>query len=203
MRRNKIEKMKGSMLLMGLVSLILIACQPKSEYQKVKERELASGKVVEDLFLDLRLGMGRKEFYGTCWELNKKGTLTNGAHYLQIQYRPKMPSGKEVLMHFYPQFEDNRLYFMPVELSYPSWFPGNEEYSNDKLLEDVLGLMKEWYGEGFFEVANKEKTISAYVKIDGNRLIRVFKKDLTSVRVEILDLRVRDISEMNKKDEAA
>jgi len=195
--------MKGRVILMGLASLILIACQPKSDYQKIKERELASGKVVEELFLGLSLGMGQKEFYGTCWELNKKGILTNGAHYLQVQYKPQMPSGKEVLMHFYPQFEENRLFFMPVELIYPNWFPGNEEYSNDKLLEDVLGLLKGWYGEGFFEVANKDKTIFAFVKIDGNRLIRVFKKDLTSVRVEILDLRVRDISEMNKKDEAA
>ncbi|RZS95978.1 hypothetical protein [Cecembia calidifontis] len=203
MRKIRIEKMKGGMLMMGFMSLMLLACQPKSEYQKVKERELASGKVVEDLFLDLRFGMGRKQFYGTCWELNKKGILTNGAHHLQVQYKPSMPSGKEALMHFYPQFEDNQLFFMPMEFNYPSWFPGNEEYSNDKLLEDVLGLLTGWYGEGFFEVSNKEKTITAFVKIDGNRLIRVFKKDLTSVRVEMLDLRVRDISEMNKKDEAA
>ncbi|WP_245889593.1 hypothetical protein [Cecembia rubra] len=195
--------MNSSKMLMGLMSLMLLACQPKSEYQRIKEKELASGKMVEELFLDLRFGMGRKEFFTTCWEHNKNGVLTNGAHYLQVQYKPVMPSGKDALMHFYPQFEDNKLYYMPMEFSYPNWFPGNEEYSNEKLLEDVLGLLKEWYGEGFFEVANRDRSVSAFVKIDGNRLIRVFKKNLTTIRVEMLDLRVKDLSEMNKNDEAA
>jgi hypothetical protein len=193
---------------MKSVSIVIIfictlwACQPKSEYEEIKERELSSGKVVEDLFLDLRFGMGKKEFFGTCWEHNKNGILTNGAHHLMVQYKPEMPSGKVTDMFFYPQFEENKLYFMPMEFVYPAWFPGNEEYSNENLFEDVVGLMGTWYGEGFFEVANKDRSIRAMVKIDGNRLIRVFKKDISTVRVEILDMRVKDISEMIKEDEA-
>ena len=88
---------------------------------------------------------------------------------------------------------------MPMEFIYPEWFPGNEEFSNDKLMDDVIGLLESWYGEGFFEVANKDKTIRAMVKIDGNRLIRVFKKDISYVRAEILDLRVKDITDLTKK----
>jgi hypothetical protein len=194
--------MKSVWILIVLMCTVL-ACQPKSEYDRVKERELSSGKVVEDLFLDLRFGMGRKEFFGTCWEHNKKGILTNGAHHLMVQYKPEMPSGKVADMFFYPQFEENKLYFMPMEFVYPAWFPGNEAYSNEKLFEDVVDLMGNWYGEGFFEVANKDRSIRAMVKIDGNRLIRIFKKDISSVRVEILDLRVKDISEMKKEDDAA
>ena len=194
--------MKSVWILIVLMGTVL-ACQPKSEYDRVKERELSSGKVVEDLFLDLRLGMGRKEFFGTCWEYNKKGILTNGGHHLMVQYKPEMPSGKVTDMFFYPQFEENKLYFMPMEFVYPAWFPGNEDYSNEKLFEDVVDLMGNWYGEGFFEVANKDRSIRAMVKIDGNRLIRVFKKDISTVRVEILDLRVKDISEMKKEDDAA
>jgi hypothetical protein len=194
--------MKRVSILILLIATML-ACQPKSEYELVKERELSSGKVVEDLFLDLRFGMGRKEFFGTCWEHNKKGILTNGAHHLMVQYRPEMPSGKETNMFFYPKFEENKLYFMPMEFVYPSWFPGNEEFSNEKLLQDVVTLMEQWYGDGFFEVANKDRSIRAMVKIDGNRLIRVFKKDISTVRVEMLDLRVKDISEMNKENDAA
>lgn len=203
MRKKRIEKMKSSVLLLGWMGLLLLSCQPKSEYQKVKEEELASGKVVEELFLDLRFGMERKEFFATCWEHNKKGILTNGAHVLQVQYKPTMPSGKDTNMFFYPSFEDNKLYFMPMEFVYGGWFPGNEEYGNDKLMEDVVTFLEGWFGEGFFEVSNKSKTVKAMVKIDGNRLIRIFKKDLKSVRVEILDLRVKDIAEMNKKDEEA
>jgi hypothetical protein len=149
------------------------------------------------------LEWAEKSFLGTCWEHNKNGILTNGAHYLQIQYQPEVISGKEVLMHFYPQFEDNRLYFMPMEFSYPSWFPGNEEFTNDKLLEDVLALMIDWYGDDFFEVSNKEQTVKAFVNINGNRLIRIFKKNMISVRVEMLDLRVKDISDMIIKDDEA
>lgn len=182
------------------MAVLVISCRPKTEFDKVKERELASGKVVEDLFLDLKFGMVRKDFFATCWEWNKKGVLTNGSHMLQILYQPEVPSGKEVNMHFYPQFEDGRLYFMPIEFSYPAWFPGNEAFEVDRLMEDVLGLMQSWYGDVFFEVSNKNKTVKAMVSVDGNRLIRIFKKDMTSVRVEMLDLRVKDISDMIKKD---
>ncbi|WP_291778291.1 hypothetical protein [Cecembia sp.] len=194
--------MKYKVLIFGLMALAL-SCQPKTEYDKLKERELASGRVVEDLFLDLRFGMGRKEFFATCWEHNKNGILTNGAHYLQIEYKPEVPSGKSVRMNFYPQFDDNHLYFMPMEFQYDSWFPGNENFTNDKLLVDVLGLLKEWYGEDFLEVSNKSKTVKAFVRIDGNRWIRVFIKDMTTVRVEMLDLRIKDIADMtNNRDEA-
>ena len=182
-----------------LVVLSVVACKPKSEYEQVKEKELASGKVVEELFLDLHFGMPKKEFFGTCWEYNKKGLLTNGSHYLQVQYQPVMPSGKRANMFFYPEFEEDKLFFMPMEFIYLEWFPGNEEFSNDKLMDDVIGLLESWYGEGFFEVANKDKTIRAMVKIDGNRLIRVFKKDISYVRAEILDLRVKDITDLTRK----
>ncbi len=185
-----------------MVVIVGHACGTKSEYDMIKKRELESGKVVEDLFLDLKFGMNRKEFYGTCWELNKKGILTNGSHHLMIQYKPEMPSKKETDMHFYPDFEDNKLYFMPIEFIYSAWFPTNTEFNNAKLMDDVVSLLGSWYGDGFFEVANKDKTIRAMVKIDGNRLIRVFKKNLSTVRVEMLDLRVKDISEMVNEEDA-
>ena len=187
-------------LLIFIISFSMVtSCLPKTEYEKVKERELASGKIVEELFLDLKFGMGKKEFFTTCWEWNKKGVLTNGSHVLQVRYSPEMPSGKAVEMFFYPEFEDGKLYFMPIELRYPGWSPTSPETTNEKLLEDALGLLKGWYGEGFFEVKDKSGEVSVWVKIDGNRLIRAFIKDMTNVRIEMLDLRVKGISEVNKK----
>lgn len=41
------------------------------------------------------------------------------------------------------------------------------------------------------------------VKIDGNRLLCAFKKDIIAIRVEMLNLRVKDISEMNKQENDA
>lgn len=176
---------------------IAMACQPKTEYERVKEQELASGRIVENLFLDLKFGMARKDFFTTCWEWNKKGVLTNGSHVLQVKYSPEMPSGKETEMFFYPEFENDKLYFMPIELRYPGWSPTSPETTNEKLLSDVVGLMENWYGPGFFEVKDKSGQIRVWVKIDGNRLIRIFIKNRTSVRVEMLDLRVKGISEIN------
>ena len=190
-------------LIVFLALGLVMACKTKSEYDLVKEKELASGKVVEDLFLDIKFGMGREDFFALCGKHNQNRVLINGDHYLQVQYIPRMPSGKSVEMNFFPDFEEDKLFFMPMEFSYNDWFPGNEEFSNDKLITDVVDLLESWYGEGFFEVANKDKSISAMVKIDGNRLIRVFKKNINTVRVEILDLRVKDITEMTKKVEDA
>ncbi|MFC0655149.1 hypothetical protein [Mongoliitalea lutea] len=192
---------KGLVTGVLLIIFFLASCTSKTEYEQVKERELKSGKVVEELFLDLRLGMGRKDFYGTCWEHNKNGILTNGAHYLQVLYNPILPSGKVANMHFYPKFEEDHLYYMPIEILYQDWFPTNEEFSIDNLMKDVMAMLEKWYGEGFFEVSNKGKTVSAMVKVDGNRVIRVHKKNINTVRVEILDLRIKDFTQLNKQDE--
>lgn len=203
---KRINQLQSSRLFgigLGFILSLFLAfsCTTKSTYEEVKARELKSGKVVEDLFLDLRLGMGRKDFYGTCWEHNKNGILTNGAHYLQVLYNPVFPSGKVANMHFYPKFEEDHLYYMPIEFIYRDWFPGNEEFSIDNLMVDVMGILEKWYGDGFFEVSNKEKTVKAMVKVDGNRVIRVHKKNINTVKVEILDLRIKDFAQLNKSDE--
>lgn len=179
----------------------MLSCAQKTEYDIIKERELSSGKTINELFLDLSFGMDKKTFYTTCWEHNKKGILTNGGHALSIHYKPEMPSGKNADMYFYPQFAEDKLIFMPIEFTYPSWFPNTEEYSSTLLKEDVVDLLEIWYGPGFFEVSNKDKSISAMVKIDGNRLIRVFKKNLQSVRVEMMDLREVDFKDFKKKED--
>jgi len=181
----------------------MFSCAQKTEYDIIKERELSSGKIINELFLDINFGMDKKTFYTTCWEHNKKGILTNGGHALSIHYKPEMPSGKTADMYFYPQFEDDKLIFMPIEFMYPAWFPNKDEYSSTVLREDVVELLETWYGPGFFEVTNKDKSISAMVKIDGNRLIRVFKKNLKSVRVEMMDLRAIDLNDFMKKKNGA
>src|SRR5688572_28692216 len=98
------------------LSLLLFSC--KSEYEKLEEKELASGKKVNELFLGLELGMERRSFYETCWQLNKEGKLTNGPSELSVEYNVEMPSGKQAKMMFYPKFEHDKIYLMPVEFSY-------------------------------------------------------------------------------------
>ncbi len=172
-----------------LAILVLFSC--KTEYEKLEERELSSGKQVNELFLGLELGMTRKDFFQTCWDLNKQGLLTNGPTELSVEYSPKMPSGNTAKMRFYPRFEQDKIYLMPIEFQYEGYAPWNEELNVDNLRDDVIALFEEWYGPGFLEVSNEDKTKVVFVKMDGNRRIRIFKKTLAIVRVEISDLPVQ------------
>lgn len=176
---------------------LLSSCTLETEYEKIKKRELASGKVYKDLFLGLEFEMARKQFFETCWELNQQGILINGAHELMVRYQPELPSGNPVNMFFYPRFEEEKIYYMPVEFQYQNWFPTNQETTAEKLVDDVVGLFESWYGQGFFKVEDKSGAF-AMVKIDGNRLIRVYIKSLSAVRVDILDMRIKDIKDVSK-----
>ncbi|MCH7398735.1 hypothetical protein MM236_12090 [Belliella sp. DSM 107340] len=187
--------MKLKLVLMILGIGLFFSCDRKTEYEKVKQRELESGKVVDELFLGLKFGMPRKEFFGTCWELNKEGVLMQGAHALKVQYKPELPSGKMANMFFYPKFEEGRIFYMPVEFQYRDWFPTNPEYSSENLVMDVVAYFEELYGEGFFKVEDSSGAF-AMVKVDGNRLVRVHIKSLSAVSVDILDLRIKDIKDI-------
>jgi len=59
-----------------LLCLILGSCQ--TPYEKMVTREMASGKEVKEIFLGIELGMSKKDFFETCWELNSQGILSNG-----------------------------------------------------------------------------------------------------------------------------
>lgn len=171
-----------------LISVLLFACE--SQYQKIERKELASGEINNELFLSLELGMDKRDFFETCWQLNKEGILTNGPTELSVEYSLELPSGKPAKMRFYPDFVEDKIYLMPVEFVYDGWAPWNEELSVEKLREDVIAQFEKWYGPGFFEVSNEDKTLIAFVKIDGNRRVRIFKKSLSSVRAEIVDLKM-------------
>lgn len=177
--------------IIALACLISILPSCKTDYQKLEERELSSGRIENELYLGLELGMTRKQFFETCWELNQEGVLINGPSELSVIYNLTMPSDKPGTMSFYPKFYEDQIYLMPIEFSYEGWAPWNEELAADKLLKDTIALFEKWYGEGFIEVSNEDRSQIAYVKMDGNRRIRIFKKHLSSVRAEIADLPVQ------------
>lgn len=170
---------------------ILFITSCGSEYQRLEERELESGKVVNELFFGLELGMDQKQFFEICWARNKEGILTNGPSELSVEHSLVFPSGNPGKMRFYPEFEEGKIYLMPVEFSYDGWSPWNENLKVENLREDVVKLFEKWYGEGFIEVTNEDKSQIAFVKMDGNRRIRVFKKTISSVRAEIVDLPIQ------------
>lgn len=180
-------KLKNSLVALTLL-VLLAAC--RSEYQKMEERELSSGKIKNELFLGLELGMSQNEFYEACWDMNKQGVLTNGPTELSVEHKVEMPSGNVSFMRFFPKFEEKKIYLMPVEYTYEGWAPWNEELDAEHLLKDVVSLYEDWYGPGFIKVSDRDQTKSAWVKVDGNRRIRIFKKHLSVVRAEFLDLNI-------------
>jgi len=165
------------------------SCSSDSDqYNAIVKKELAKGIRVDSLFLGIHFGMTSKEFYGYCWELNKKGLLTDGNNNTAVLYKInelKYPAS----MNFYPQFFDNRIGVMGVNFQYDGWAPWNKGLFADSLLPDVLTMYKRWYpgGNDFIKITNKEK-VSVYVKVDGNRRITIGRFNDMLVKVDYTDL---------------
>lgn len=176
-------------LLFISIGLIMVNCSnPQREYQTMLSEELESGVRNDSLFLSLHFNMTRKEFFTTCWELNKQGYIRQGPQNLSVQYMLDDELRYPATFNFYPQFHNDKIYRMPVEISYQVISPTDPTRSTDSLLVDVKKLMTEWYGDGFLYLENEEEGKRLYVKVDGNRRIRIFKKDLSTIAVDITDM---------------
>jgi hypothetical protein len=163
-----------------------ISCNQKSDYHQIVEKELAKGERYDSLFLGIFLGMEKEQFYQHCWELNKQQIITNGASNLSVRYDLKTLK-KPAVMNFYPTFHEDKIIEMPVRISYLAWAPWNRELQSDSLQVDVLKWCENVYGKGFIEVKHP-KHGSAFVKVDGNRRISIFREDERSVQVWFVDL---------------
>lgn len=171
------------------LSLIFMytSCTKKSEYQKLVDTELAKDIRQDSLFLGISLQMESKAFFGHCWELNKQGILTNGVAN-QVKYDVSEDFTHDASMFFYPKFVEGKIFEMPMEFQYNDWALWNQELSVDKLMEEVKDLLEDWYGEGFIKMVSDDGTKSVWVKVDGNRRIRVYRKSISAVAVVFTDL---------------
>jgi len=179
------------------------ACSRSSEYKRMEARELASGERHDSLFLGIYLGMPSKDFYAHCWEMNKKGIIKEGMNNSSVQYilRELKHPGK---MYFYPKLWEDKIYEMPVSFSYDAWAPWNKELFADSLQADVRNIFEAWYGEGFIEVTHPQRG-PAFVKMNGNRRITIWKESDQWVRASFTDVPTEKIvdaqlAEMKKKE---
>ena len=173
---------------MALAMVFLYSsCTKKSEYQSLVEAELATNVRKDSLYLGISLQMDSKEFFVHCWDMNKQGTLTNGVGN-QIKYDVSEYFKKKTSMHFYPKFVDGKIFEMPVEFKYDDWALWNEELSVENLMEEVIDVLESWYGDGFIKMVNEDETKTVWVKVDGNRRIRVYRQSVSSVAVVFTDL---------------
>lgn len=174
-----------------LISACFISgCSPQAKYDKMLKHELASGVRYDSLFMGLYLGMPEKDFYKRCWELNMKGLIKQGMRNMAVEYQLKDQLKYRATMDFYPAFIKGKIAEMPVQFIYNGWAPWNKKLSCDSLQVEVLKWYVKQYGEGFFEVKDPKKGI-AYVKLNGNRRISIFKQDDLRVWAVFTDMTVK------------
>jgi hypothetical protein len=183
-------KTKFSWLLPLLViGMVLGACSTKSKYDRKLKQELASGVRYDSLFMGMYFGMPQRDFYGHCWKLNKQGLIRQGPGNTTVEYVMKDELKHAATMDFYPSFVDGKIYEMPVRFTYTGWAPWNKELSVENLQKDVLHWFEKLYGTDFLEVVHPKKG-SAFVKINGNRRISIYKEDNVHVMAVFTDMTV-------------
>ena len=180
------------MMKFGLITfctmMMVASCTQKSEYDRLVEKELASNVRQDSLFLGINFSMNSKEFYTHCWELNKQRVFTNGVGNMSVKYALPNQLSFPASMNFYPKFGKDKIFEMPVDFQYNEWALWDKEMSNEVLLEDVRKLLEEWYGGEFIEVESNDGTMKILVKVDGNRRIRLWKHNVSTVRAIFTDL---------------
>lgn len=164
--------------------LFAISCEQKTDYEQLVESELEKGVRNDSLFLGYYFGMDRQEFFDYSWQLNQNQVVTGGSKIIYELNTFK----KNATMRFYPDFKNDQIYKMPVEISYDAWAPWNKDLFSDSLIVEVLDHYKDEYGDNFIKTTHPENGKEAWINVSGNRRIAIFKKDDTAVQVEFLDL---------------
>lgn len=162
----------------------IASCDQSSEYERLVKSELDRGVRYDSLFLGYELGMHRQHFLDHSWELNQQQVITGG---VQVEYKlENLPS--RATMKFYPHFKNDRIYRMPIEISYDSWAIWNREFHSDSLIVALIDLYEDIYGPGFIQINHPEVEKESWIKVDGNRRISIYPKDDRIARIEFLDL---------------
>lgn len=174
-----------------MVACIFLSCSENAEYLAAEKRALESGERHDSIFLGFYFGMPSKDFYSHCWTLNRQGLIREGASNMSVYY-PIKGFEYPASSNFYPAFYEDRIFEMPMVFTYESWAPWNKHLAADRLQLEVLDLMEDWFGTGFYEVIDpNEEENKAFVKIDGNRRVSIYIKDDQYVKVDIIDLPVQ------------
>ena len=173
--------MKNALFVIAIAAMIVSAasCDLKRE----------DPKNYDSLFLGVYLGMERQAFFDHCWELNRQKIFTHGPTNESVEYRLTGELDDPVIMRFYPTFENDRIYEMPVLFSYEAWAPWNKQFASDSLLVGMLNVFKRWYGEDF-KVLDHETMGTIYYKMDKERRINLFVRDDQYVQAVFTDLKV-------------
>ncbi len=188
--QNKLRKkltICSNLLIPLFLILSINACENKTEYELTVAEELNSLERADSLFLGYYFGMTSKEFFEHSRQLNSDGVITGQTtiHYTHDHL------GHSVTSYFYPSFEDDQIYRLPIEASYDGWAPWNRSFFSDTLMVDLMDLYNQQYGAEFNFTVIPDKEDSVWVSVQSNRRIVLNKKDDMTVQIEFLDLSVQ------------
>ena len=177
------------MIFLMIFSSVISGCTPKAKYERKLKHELAKGERYDSLFMGLYLGMTQKDFYTHCWKLNRQGLIRQGSNNSTVEYQMRNELKYPATMNFYPSFMDDRISEMPVKFAYSGWAPWNQKLSSDSLQIDIIKWFEKKYGNHFMKVDHPKRG-SAFVKINGNRRITIFRENDINVWAIFSDMSV-------------
>jgi hypothetical protein len=181
------NRFKAFLLLLFSVN-IFISCSSETNYQQMVKRGLESGVQKDSLFLGYYFGMDRETFRVASWEMNRDGLITG---FVKIEYIfDDLKSGATKL--FYPDFTEDKISKIPVVVSYNAWAPWNREYWPEELIQDLIEYYSEIYGGKFHHLFIPELNMKAFVNIQGNREIRIYRHSENAAAVDFINLNVHN-----------
>lgn len=174
-----------------LLSMLLGGCF-QSDYTKLAKAELSKGERNDSLLFGIQFGDTRNDFYGKCFDLNKKHLVTQGPANTSVQYLFNDSSNHDrptqIRLLFFPEYDEKaKIAEMNMEFSYPAWAPWNRALQSDSLKVKTMQLLMDWYKGNEFVTAEVNNAPMS-VKLDGNRRVLVYIKDAQSVAVKIQDI---------------
>ncbi len=178
------------LLVTAAAAIIAASCTPKSKYDRRLKNELASGVRNDSLFMGMYFGMPEKDFYIHCWDLNHQGLIKQGPSNTTVEYIMKDELKFPASMNFYPSFTDGKISEMPAKFQYTGWAPWNKRLSSDSLQIDILHWFEKKYGDRFMKIDHPARG-SAFVQINGNRRITIFRENEMTVWAIFTDMSVK------------
>lgn len=177
------------------IFMMLASCS-ESEYAKLVHSEMARDIVYDSLFLGLKLGQTKQEFFDICWKMNRKKLVKQGPDNKFVQFslprKSDVNSQSDITMLFYGRFnEENSMTGMDLRFYYDGWSIWSEQLQSGRLLPVIKDTLMNWYpGNEFISVALGKDDAQLLVKVDGNRRITIKPLDDDKiVKVQIDDLR--------------
>lgn len=181
--------MNRSLLLLTAVNIFVvfwISCSSKSEYERLVEKELASGQMQNSTLLGITFNMTEEEYIQHCESLVANDKIQYGSSKILYTYQveeTKFPA----FMNFYADFKEDALIKLSAALQYQNWTPYTPKLSMDSLVVAALSLYRKEYGADFITIQDSTKG-EVYVDIDGNREIRLERANERILNIYFKDL---------------